>query len=112
MFVSQWNVDDTVVSEDTQGVINGHLLSTSGSTSRNEDTSVFTSESTGCPQFAGRVPECLPLGRGVSVSSRDTEQESIVGGKDIRGDDWVVGFGRGVHQRKDIFREGFGNPEE
>ena len=111
MLVSQWNVDDTMDNEDVQGVINGHLLSASGSASRNEDPSVFTSESTGCPQFAGRVPECLPLGREISVSSRDTEQESVVGGEDICSDDWVVGLGRGVHQRKDIFRESFGNPE-
>ena len=103
VLVSQWNVDDTVMSKGAQGVVNGRLLSTSRPTGRHEDTSVFTSESTGCPKPTSRVPERLPLGREVSKSSRNTEEESVVGGEDVWCDDWVVGFGGSVHQPQDVF---------
>lgn len=103
MLVSQWDVDDTMVGEDAQGVISRHFLSTSGCTGRHEDPSVFPSESTGCPEATGRVPERLPLSGGISESSGNTEEESVVGGEDIWGDDWVVWFGRSVQQFQDVF---------
>ena len=110
MFVSKWDVDDTVVSEDAQRVIDGRLLSTSGSAGRYEDASVFTSEGTRCPETAGRVPERLPLGGEVAESCGDAEEESIVGGEELWGDDWVVWLGGSVHQTQDLFREGFRHP--
>jgi len=97
LLVSQWNVDDTVVGEDAQGVKNGHFLSTSERPGRHEDTGVFTVKSAGCPEPTGRVPEGLPLSWEVGVSSGDTKEEGVVGGEDLRGHDWVVGFGGSVH---------------
>ena len=91
-----------MVSEDAQGVENGRLLSTSRSGSRHEYTSIFTGETTGCPKTTGRIPERFPLSRVVGVSGRNTEEESVIGGEDIWGDDWVVWLGRSVHHFQDI----------
>ena len=97
MFVPKRDVYDTVVSKDTQGVKNGHLLSTSKRTGRHENASVLAGESTGCPKTTGRVPEGLPLGGVVIISSGNTEEEGVVGGEDVRSDDWVVRFGGSMH---------------
>ena len=86
-----------MVSEDAQGVENGHFLSTSECTSRHENTSVFAVKSAGCPESTGRVPESLPLSGEVGVSSGNTKEEGVVDGEDLRGNDWVVGFGGSVH---------------
>jgi len=64
---------------------------------RDEDFSVFAGESTCAPPPAGRVPERLPLSGEVSVWSGDAEEETVVGGEDVGGDDWVVWFGGSGH---------------
>ena len=112
VLVSQRNVYDPVVGEDAQRVIGGHLLSASGSSGRHKDTSVFTGEGTRCPKTASRVPESLPLSWGVTKSSGNAEEESVIGGQNGWGDDWVVAFGRSVHLLQDVLREGFRDPEE
>ena len=53
VFVAQWNVDDTVMSEDAYGVVHSHFLSASRSSCRHEDASVFTTESTRGPKTTG-----------------------------------------------------------
>lgn len=49
----------------------------------------------------------LPLGGEVPVPGGDTEEEGVIGGQDVDGDQGVVGFGRGMHLGEDLLREGF-----
>lgn len=112
MFVPQRNVYDTVVGEDAQRIEDGGLLSASRFTSRHKDPSVFTGESTGAPKSACRVPERLPLSGEVRESSGDPQEESVVGGEDVWGDERVVGFGRSMHLLQDVLWQGLGDPEE
>jgi len=42
------------------------------------------------PELAGGIDEGLPLGGEVAVTCWNAEDEAVLGGKDVWGDDWVV----------------------
>jgi len=48
----------------------------------------------------------LPLGWEVTETSGDAEEEGVIRGEDLRGDDGVFGFSRGVHLGEDLGGEG------
>lgn len=51
----------------------------------------------------------LPLGGEVAETSGDTDNEGVKAGKDVGGDDGVVGLCRGVHLGQDFLRESLGD---
>lgn len=130
VLVSEGNEDDAVVDESREGGDNGALLSSSKSSGGDEDTSVLAGEASTCPQATGGVPESLkrggrrervrwqildgetylPLTWEVTVTSGNADQESIVRGKNLWGDDGVVGFGGGVELLEDLIGERLRDP--
>lgn len=112
MLVSEGNIDDTVMDKGRHRVESSNFLPTTLPTGRNEKTSVFARKTTGSPETAGSVDERLPLGREVSVTGGDTEEESIVRLQNVGGDDWVGGLRSSVHLLENLFRESLGNPDE
>lgn len=88
MLVSERNVDDAVVGKGGDGVKSSDFLPTTLGTSGNEETSVFAGKSTLSPETTGGVDERLPLGGEVSVTGRDTEEESIIRLQDRGSDSW------------------------
>lgn len=50
------------------------------------------------------------LGRHVSVSGGDTEEEAVEFGKGLRSSNRVVGLRRGIHLGQDLLGKGFGDP--
>lgn len=108
--VSERDVDDTVMSKCAQSIDNSGFLSSSCGRGRDKDAGIFTPIASGLPLLTGRIPECFPLRREISVTGGDTKQEAVVrlesiggGERDIR----VLG-GR-VHLGKHFLREGFTN---
>ena len=99
-----------MVSEGAHGGKTSGLLATALGTSRDEETSVLAPVATGGPDTAGLVPESLPLGREVTVTGGDTEQDGIVGKEVGRLGNGVAGLGRSVHLGQDLFAEGLGDP--
>jgi len=97
VLIPQRHVDHTVVNEGAQRVLDRLFLTASLSCHHDKKPGVFTGESTGSPETAGRIPERLPLSGDVSESSGDAEKESVVGGEDIGRYYWVVWFGWGVN---------------
>lgn len=53
----------------------------------------------------------LPLSRHVSVTSRNTNEERIVSGKNIRGNYGVIGLRRGMHLGKDFVGQSLLHPD-
>jgi len=80
-FIPQRHVDDTVVNERAQGVLDRLFLAASLGSHGDENSSVFSGESTGSPETAGPIPKRLPLSGEVSESSGDAEEESVVCGR-------------------------------
>jgi hypothetical protein len=60
--VTKRDEDYTVVSQSTQGIHHGNLLSSTRRCSRDENTSVFSCKSTFCPQRTSAIPERLKEG--------------------------------------------------
>lgn len=59
IFISQWDVDDTVVRQNRDGVEDGGFLSSSETGGGNKYACVFTRVGTRGPHAASCVPECL-----------------------------------------------------
>jgi len=97
VLVPQRHEDDAMVNKSTQGALDRLFLTTSLSSDRNENPGILSSEGTFGPESTGRVPKRPPLSGGVSVSSRDAEEESVVGGEDFWRDYRVVWFGGSAH---------------
>jgi hypothetical protein len=76
--VSKGDVDETVVGEGGEGGNRSGFLPTSNGSSGDEDTCVLAPEGTGLPLTAGLVPEGLPLGGEVTVTSGNAKEEAIV----------------------------------
>jgi len=53
----------------------------------------------------------LELGRHVSISRGDSEEEAVVFLEGIRGGDGIVRLRRSVHKSKDVFWESLGDSE-
>lgn len=110
--VAQRNVDEAVVSESAHRGKGSGLLTTTLSTGRHEETGVLAPEATSGPDATGLVPEGLPLSREVTVTRRDTEQNSIEG-EEVGGlHNGVVSLGRSVHLAQDFLAEGLGDPRD
>jgi hypothetical protein len=77
MCVAERDVDDAVVSEGGEGVESSRLLSSTSAGGRDEHTGVLAAESTGRPELTSGIPESLELGREVTVTGGNTEEESI-----------------------------------
>lgn len=112
VLVAQRNVGDAVVSQGAHGSKGSGLLTTTESAGGDEQTSVLAEVAAGSPDLARLVPEGLPLGREVAVTSGDTEQESIVLQELSRLGDGVVGLGRSVHQLQNIVGKSLGDLED
>jgi len=110
--VTQRNIDDSVVCEGGHGCYSCGFLSSSGSASGDEYSSILPVQTARGPELASGVPEGLPLCWEVTVTSGNTEQECIEGGEFLRGDDFVVGLGRGVHLGEDLCRKGLSDLED
>jgi len=108
--IPQRHVDYPVVNETAQGVLDRLFLAASLSPHRDENPSVFASESASGPESDCRVPERLPLGGEISESSGDAEEECVVGGENIGGDYWVVWFGSSAHFLQHTLWECLWNP--
>lgn len=78
------------MSQSRQGRNGGALLSTSQTGRGHKDTGVFAPEATSGPLATGGVPEGLPLCGEVTITSRDTEKEGIVGGEGDGVDDRIL----------------------
>lgn len=108
--VAQRNVDDAVVGQGAHGVKSSGLLATSKAGSGDEETGVLAGEATGSPDAAGLVPKGLPLGREVTVTGRDAEEEGIVLEQLLGFGNGVVGLGRSVHLAENLVRQGLSDP--
>lgn len=110
--VAQRDVEEAVVGESAHGSNGGRLLATTESTSGDEQTGVLAPEATSGPNTAGAVPEGLPLSGEVTVTGRDTEQNSVEG-EEIGGlYNGVASLGRSVHLGQNFLVEGFGDPRD
>ena len=110
--VAKGNVDETVVSESAHGGESSRLLATTLGAGGNEETGVLPPEAARGPDATSLVPEGLPLGREVTVTGGDTEQNGIVG-KEVSGlSNGVAGLGRSVHLAQDFLAEGLCDPRE
>lgn len=78
VLVSQRNEVEAVMGQSAQRSDRSRLLTTTGAGSRDEKAGVLAVVTTGGPLLASRVPESLPLGREVTVTGRDTEENTIV----------------------------------
>lgn len=108
--IAEGNVDEAVVSQSAHGSKSSRLLATTLGTGGNEETSVLAPEATGSPDAAGLIPESLPLGREVTVTGRNTEQNRVEG-KQVRGlSNGVASLSRGVHLAEDFVVQGLGDP--
>lgn len=110
--VSEGYIDEAVVGQSAHGGQCSRLLATSLRSCRNEESGMLSPIATGGPDATGLVPEGLPLGREVTVTGGDTEQDGIVGEKVSRLSHGVAGLGGSVHLAKDLFAEGLGNPRK
>lgn len=105
VLIAQRNEDHSVVSKGRNGVQGSDFLPAALSTGGDENADVFAVEFTLCPETAGGVDECLPLAREVTITSGDTEEESIEFRQLGSGDDGVCGLWRGVHGRENCLGE-------
>jgi hypothetical protein len=109
--VAKRGVDETVVGEGAHRSDSSGLLATTEGTGGDEETSILAVETTGCPDTTSAVPEGLPLGRKVTVTGGDTEENGIVL-EELVGllKDGHRGLGGSVHLGEDIFGQGLLNP--
>lgn len=112
VLVAQGNVGDAVVGQSAHGSKGSGLLTTTESAGGDEETGVLAEEATGSPDLARLVPEGLPLGGEVAVTSGDTEEEGIVLKELLRLGDGVVGLGRSMQQLQNVVGESLGDLED
>ena len=106
--VTQWYVDDAMMSKGTHRRNGSALLSSPLRRGGNEQSTIFTPVTTSEPHLASGIPEGFPLGWEVPVTSWNTHKESIVFLKLFSGDEGdVLALLRDVHFGEDILREGF-----
>lgn len=108
--VAERDVDETVVSEGAHGRKSSGLLTTTLGTGGDEETGILAPVATGSPDSTGLVPESLPLGREVTVTGGDTEENSIILEQSLGLDDGVAGLGRSVHLSQDLLRKRLSDP--
>lgn len=110
--VAQGNVDEAVVSESAHRGKSSGLLTTTLGTGGDEETGVLAPVATRAPDATGLVPEGLPLSREVTVTGRDTEQNSVEG-EEIGGlSNGVASLSRSVHLSQNFVAEGLGDPRD
>jgi hypothetical protein len=109
--VAERGVDETVVGEGAHGGDSSRLLATTEGTGGDEETSVLAVEATGSPDTTSAIPEGLPLGREVTVTGGDTEENGIVL-EELVGllKDGHGGLWGSVHLGEDIFGQGLLDP--
>lgn len=112
--VAQWHVDEAVVGEGAHGSQAGALLATTLSTGGDEETSVLAPEASLLPLLASPVPESLELGGEVSVTGRDTEEDTVelLEDRGVLKDGDIGSLGAGVHLLEDFLGKGLGDLEE
>ena len=76
--ISQWYVDEAVVSQGRHSRQSRTFLPTTLSAGADEKTGHFAPVSSSLPDTAGLVPESLPLSWEVAISGWNTEEESVV----------------------------------
>lgn len=110
--VAQWHVDEAVVGEGAHGSQAGALLATTLSTGGDEETSVLAPEASLLPLLASPVPESLELGGEVSVTGRDTEEDTVelLEDRGVLKDGDIGSLGAGVHLLEDFLGKGLGDP--
>lgn len=110
--VAQRDVDEAVVGEGAHGGQSGRLLTTTGGTSGDEETSILAPVAAGGPDGASGVPEGLPLSRKVTVASGDTEEDGIVLQEVVGPSNGVGRLGGGVHLGQNFLGESLGDLED
>ena len=99
-----------MVSQGRHGGNDSALLSTTWSSSGDEDTSVLAPIPAVRPLASSRVPESLPLGREVTITGGDAEKERIVLLERCGVGDGDIGGLRGrVHLGENFSRESLGD---
>ena len=83
--ISQRDIDDTMVSERAQGCDGCGFLTSSQRGGGYENAGILAPVRSGLPLLTGLIPECLPLGRKVSVPGRNPEEKPVILCKDT----WV-----------------------
>lgn len=109
VLVAQRNEDHSMVGKGGHGVQGSDFLPTALSTSGDENADVFAMEGAACPETAGGVDECLPLAREVTITSGDTEEESVEFRQIGSGDGGVCRLWRGVQGRENRVGESLGD---
>lgn len=113
VLVAKGNIDEAVVGESRHSSNGSGLLATTLGASRDEEAGVLAPIGTSGPLLASLVPEGLELGREVSVTSGDAEQEGIIllelRGVGHRLD--ISGLGGSVHLGEDFIGEGLSDSE-
>lgn len=107
--VAKRDVDHAMVSKSAHSRQRSGLLATTHGPARDEQASILAPKATSSPDSAGLVPESLPLGREVTVTSGDTEEDGIVLEEVLGLGNGVRGLGRGVHLAQDFIRKSLGN---
>lgn len=113
VFVSKRHIDEAVVSERRHGSNGGGFLTASLSAGGDEKPGELLSIRSLGPLLASLVPEGLPLGGEVSVSSGNSKQDSVVFLEHSRvGENLDVGgLGGSVHLSEDVLGKSLCNPE-
>lgn len=111
VLVSKRNEGEAVVSQSAHGSNGSRFLTTTGGTSRDEETSRLAPVTTASPDATGLVPEGLPLGGEVAVTGRDTEENGVVLQESVRLSDGVAALGGSVHLGQDFLGESLSDPD-
>ncbi|KAH3662266.1 hypothetical protein OGAPHI_005515 [Ogataea philodendri] len=109
--VSQWDVDQTLMGEERQGVDNGNLVTTTRS-GGNEDTGSLVVKATSGPETSSSVEEGLDLGRNVTESGWETKQDTVILGQSFWGSDWELWSRWSVEFLQNVLGKGFWNLED
>lgn len=107
--VSERDVDNAMVRECGQGGNGGGLLSATRSCSRNKYTGILAPKCTSCPELSCGIPEGLPLGWEITVTSWDTKQECVIVREDVGCNYGYVWLGWGIHLCQDFLRQRLGD---
>lgn len=110
VLVTKWDKINAVVGKGGNARRDGLFLSSTGGTGAHKHAGILAIERARGPEATGRVPEGLPLGREVTVASRDAKEEGVVVDKVSRGED-LIGWLRGsMHFGEDLLWKGLGDP--
>ena len=86
--IPQRHIDDTMMSQSRHSGNRCALLSATYGPGGDEETSVLPVKASRLPLLASLVPESLPLGREIAITSWDTKKECVIVFELIGSDQW------------------------